>query len=137
MSKVARFTVSIEESLLERFEKYLTEKGFPSRSEGVKHLIRNSLVEDEWQKGTDVAASISIVYDHHKNGLMEKLVAIQHDFEGLVACSQHIHLDHHNCMEVLVLKGDAGDIYSLYAGLKSVKGLKHCALTRGTTGGNI
>ena len=137
MSKVSRITVSIEESLLGKFEEYLSDNGFPSRSEGVKHLIRNLLVDEEWKKGTDVAASLSIVYDHHKNGLMESLVSIQHEFEDLVVCSQHVHLDHHNCMEVLVLKGDAADINSLYVRLKSVKGLKHCTLSKGTTGGNL
>jgi len=137
MSKVSRITVSIEEPLLERFEKFLAEKGFPSRSEGVKHLIRNILVEEEWIEGEDVAASISIVYDHHKSGLMESLVAIKHGFENLVLCSQHVHLDHHNCMEILVLKGRASDINSLYVQLKSVKGLKHCTLMKGTTGGNL
>jgi len=137
MSKVSRVTISIEDSLLEKFESFLTENGFPSRSEGVKHLIRNILVDEEWKEGEDVAASINIVYDHHKNGLMENLVAIQHNFENLVLCSQHVHLDHHNCMEVLVLKGDAAVINSLYSQLKSVKGLKHCSLMKGTTGGNL
>lgn len=137
MSKVSRISVSIEEPLLERFEAYLKENGFPTRSEGVKHLIRNLLVEEEWQKGTNVAASLSIVYDHHKGGLMERLVDIQHAFEQLVVCTQHVHLDHHNCMEVLVLKGDAADIRELYTQLKSVKGLKHCSLMRGTTGENL
>jgi len=137
MSKVVRFTVSIEESLLEQFEQYLEGNGFPGRSEGVKHLIRNVLVEDEWQEGAEVAASISIVYDHHKSGLMEKLVSTQHGFDNLVLCSQHVHLDHHNCMEVLVVKGDAGRINGLYAGLKAIKGLKHCTMTKGTTGSNL
>ncbi|PLX70284.1 MAG: nickel-responsive transcriptional regulator NikR [Denitrovibrio sp.] len=137
MSRVSRITVSIEDSLLEKFESYLTENGFPSRSEAVKHLIRNLLVDEEWKEGTDVAASLSIVYDHHKGGLMESLVHIQHNFENLVVCSQHVHLDHNNCMEVLVLKGDASDINSLYRELKSVKGVKHCSLMKGTTGGNL
>lgn len=137
MSKVARITVSIEDALLEKFEQYLEQNGFPSRSEGVKHLIRNILVDEEWREGEDVAASINIVYDHHKSGLMESLVAIQHGFENLVLCSQHVHLDHHNCMEVLVLKGRASDINDLFIALKSVKGLKHCSLMKGTTGGNL
>lgn len=137
MSKVTRISVSIEEPLLEMFEKYLAENGFPTRSEGVKHLIRNLMVEQEWTEGTHVAASLSLVYDHHKGGLMEKLVSIQHDFDELVVCSQHVHLDHHNCMEVLVLKGDAANIKELYTRLKSVKGLKQCTLMRGTTGEHL
>jgi len=137
MSKVSRITISIEEDLLDKFENFLSENGFPSRSEGIKHLVRNALVEQEWEAGVSGAGTISIVYDHHKNGLMERLVAIQHDFEGLVTCSQHVHLDHHNCMEVLVLRGDIGDIKGLFSAIKSIKGLKHSSLTMSTTGHGI
>jgi CopG family nickel-responsive transcriptional regulator len=137
MDKVSRITISIEEPLLKKFESFLQENNFPSRSEGVKHLIRNLLIEQEWKAGTDVAASLSIVYEHHKSGMMEKLVAIQHDFENLVICSQHVHLDHHNCLEVLVLRGDAAEIKRLHTAIMSVKGIKHCSLMKGTTGENI
>jgi len=137
MSKVSRITISLEETLLENFEKYLNENGFPSRSEGIKHLMRNALVEQDWKKGTNVAGTISLVYDHHKSGVMEKLVDVQHQFESLVVCTQHVHLDHHNCMEVLVLKGDAGDIRDLFTKIKSIKGLKHSSVMMGTTGGNL
>lgn len=137
MNKVTRVTVSIEEELLEQFEKHLAEKGYPSRSEGIKSIMRKALIEDEWHTGTEVAATISFVYDHHKPGVMQKLVEIQHDFGELVICSQHVHLDHHNCMEVIIVKGLSDRIYEFHNALKSVKGLKHSSLSAATTGGEI
>ncbi len=107
MPKVARVTISVEEPLLAQFRSYLTENGYPTRSEAMKGLMRQALVEQEWQKGTDVAGAISIVYDHHKRGTMDKLTDVQHDFGGLIVCTQHVHLDHHNCMEVVVVRGQA------------------------------
>jgi len=137
MSNVTRITVSIDEPLLEQFEKFLTDNGYPTRSEGVKSIMRKALIENEWQSGTEVAATISLVYDHHKPGVMQKLVDIQHDFGELVICTQHVHLDHHNCMEVLIVKGLASRIRDFHVALKSVKGLKHCTLSAATTGEDI
>ncbi|WP_303850659.1 nickel-responsive transcriptional regulator NikR [Seleniivibrio woodruffii] len=138
MPNVTRITVSIDEPLLEQFEKFLEENGYPTRSEGVKSIMRKALIENEWQTGhTEVAATISMVYDHHKAGVMQKLTDIQHDFGELVVCTQHVHLDHHNCMEVLILKGLSERIRDFHNALKSVKGLKHCALSAATTGEDI
>lgn len=134
MITMERISMSIEGSLLAKFEGYISANGFPSRSEAIKNLMRKALVEEEWQKGTDVAGAISIVYDHHKRGTMDKLVDIQHDFGKLIVCTQHVHLDHHNCMEVLVVRGRAADINKLQVRLKSIKGLKHSALMMATTG---
>ncbi len=135
MPKVARVTISVEEPLLAQFESYLTENGYPTRSEAMKGLMRQALVEQEWQKGTDVAGAISIVYDHHKRGTMDKLTDVQHDFGGLIVCTQHVHLDHHNCMEVVVVRGQAAKIRKLLSHMKSIKGIKHSSLMMATTGG--
>lgn len=137
MSKVTRVTVSIDEPLLEQFEQFIKDNGFPSRSEGIKSIMRKALVEDEWQNDTEVAAAVTIVYDHHKSNIMQRLTEIQHDFGDMVVCTQHVHLDHHNCMEVLILKGQSQQIKSFYNALKSVKGLKHSSLSASTTGGDI
>ena len=134
MSQVARISVSLEESLLSQFEKYLENNGYPTRSEAIKGLIRQALVEQEWQKGKDVAGTINIVYDHHKRGTMEKLVDVQHDFGDLIVCTQHIHLDHHNCMEVIVVRGRADKLRKLLVSLKVVKGIKHSSLMMATAG---
>jgi CopG family nickel-responsive transcriptional regulator len=137
MPKVARITISVEEPLLAQFESYIANHGYPTRSEAIKGLMRQALIEQEWQKGTDVAGTISIVYDHHKRGTMEKLTDVQHDFGGLIICTQHVHLDHHNCMEVIVLRGKAGQIRNLLTQIKSIKGIKHSALMMATTGKGV
>jgi CopG family transcriptional regulator, nickel-responsive regulator len=137
MPKVARVSISVEEPLLAQFESYLSNNGYPTRSEAIKGLMRQALVEQEWQKGTDVAGTISVVYDHHKRGTMDKLVDVQHDFGNLIVCTQHIHLDHHNCMEVVVVRGRATEIRKLLVRLKSVKGIKHSALMMATTGKGV
>ena len=137
MPKVTGVTVSIDEPLLEQFEDFIKENGFPSRSEGIKSIMRKALVEDQWQSDTQVAAAVTIVYDHHKSNVMQKLTEIQHDFGDMVICTQHVHLDHHNCMEVLILKGMSQQIKEFFNALKSVKGLKHSSLSSSTTGGDI
>ncbi len=134
MSKVERITISVEAPLLAQFESYLTANGYPTRSEAIKGLMRQALVDQQWQKGTDVAGTITIVYDHHKRGTMEKLTDAQHDFGDLIVCAQHVHLDHHNCMEVIVLRGRAEKIRKLLTNLQAIKGLKHSALMMATTG---
>ncbi|MDD5586801.1 MAG: nickel-responsive transcriptional regulator NikR [Alphaproteobacteria bacterium] len=137
MSKVARLPISLEDSLLDQFESYRTAHGYPSRSEAITSLMRKAFVEEEWQRGKDVAGTISIVYDHHKRGTINKLVNVQHDFGNLIVCTQHIHLDHHNCMEVVVVRGRAAEIRKLLTRLKSVKGIKHSSLMMATTGKHV
>lgn len=137
MPKVTRVTVSIDEPLLEQFEQYLNANGYPSRSEGIKSIMRKALVEDQWATDAEVAAAVTIVYDHHKPGVMQRLTEVQHDFGDMVICTQHVHLDHHNCMEVLILKGKSAQIKSLFNSLKAIKGLKHSSLSASTTGGDI
>ncbi len=137
MSQVARITISVEEPLLKQFESFVAQNGYPTRSEAMKGLMRKALIEEEWQRGTDVAGAISIVYDHHKGGVLQKLVDVQHDFGPLIVCTQHVHLDHHNCMEVLVVRGRAAGIRKLLAKLKSAKGLKHSSLMMATTGKGV
>ncbi|MFH1706409.1 MAG: nickel-responsive transcriptional regulator NikR [Planctomycetota bacterium] len=138
MAKVARVTVSIEQPLFDQFEKYAAASGFANRSEAVKSLMRKALAEEEWQhKGREVAGAISMVYDHHHGAVVPKLTDIQHDFGHTIVCTQHVHLDHANCMEVLVVRGRADDIRQLLARLKSAKGIKHSALMMATTGEEI
>lgn len=137
MTLVERITISVESPLLNQFEAYVASNGYPSRSEAIKGLMRAALVEQEWNKGTDVAGTVSIIYDHHKRGTMEKLTSLQHDFGTLIICSQHVHLDHHNCMEVIVLRGKSPHIRDFMTSLKAIKGIKHSALMMATTGKKI
>jgi CopG family nickel-responsive transcriptional regulator len=137
MATVERITASIEKDLLERFEGYVSQKGFPSRSEAIKSLMRSALVEQEWQKGKSVAGAISLIFDHHKSGVLQKLTETQHDFENLIVCSQHVHLDHDNCMEVVMVRGRVSEIRKLLESINSIKGIKHSSLMVGTIGKDV
>jgi CopG family transcriptional regulator, nickel-responsive regulator len=134
MSDLMRFGISLEDSLLKDFDKLIDEKQYANRSEAIRDLIRNSLVEDEWKKGKDVAGAISLVYDHHKRELMNVIVEIQHDYQDTIIASQHVHLDHHNCLEVIIVKGKSDKIKVLSDKLRAVKGVKHGSLTLTTLG---
>ena len=122
MSDLMRFGVSLEKNLLRDFDRLIGGKQYANRSEAIRDLIRNSLVEDEWKKGKDVAGAISLVYDHHKRELMDLIVDIQHNYQDMIIASQHAHLDHHNCLEVVIVRGKSGRIKLLADKLKAIKG---------------
>ncbi len=135
MGKTIRFGVSLDSDLLDQFDKLLGEHKYENRSEAIRDLIRNKLVEKEWQDTDKVlAGTLSIVFDHHQSGLAQKLTEIQHDFHGLILSTLHVHLDHHNCLEVLVLRGPGNQIRDLSQRLISTKGVKHGKLGLTTTG---
>ncbi len=133
-SRIVRFGVSLERELLSRFDAFVDEKGFPTRSEAVRSLVRERLVEGEWLKGKDVAGAIVLVYDHGRRDIVRRITAVQHDFHRTVLSAQHVHLDHDNCLEVVVVRGTAADVHKLYKGLQAIKGMKHVSLSAGTTG---
>ena len=136
MPELVRFGVSLEGSLLKKFDKLIEQEGYPTRSEAIKGLINQALVKKAWAgKNNDVAGAITFVYDHHKRDLANKLIDIQHDFSRIIVSVQHIHLDHDNCLEIAVVKGRVKQIHELLSSLKSVKGVKHSDLTMTMTGG--
>jgi len=134
MSDIVRFGVSLEKELLEKFDRLITEKSYPNRSEAIRDLIRENLVKREWTEGKEVAGSITLVFNHHKRELMNTLTDIQHDFHHLIISSQHIHLDHDNCLEIIVVKGKPEETKELTNKLRSTKGVKYGALSIATTG---
>lgn len=137
MSGLMRFGVSLERALLRDFDRLINNKQYANRSEAIRDLIRNSLVEDEWKKVKDVAGAISLVYDHHRRELMNVIVEIQHDYQDTIVASQHVHLDHHNCLEVIIVKGKSDNIKLLSDKLRAVKGVKHGSLTLTTLGKDL
>jgi CopG family transcriptional regulator, nickel-responsive regulator len=140
MSDLIRFGVSLDRQLLERFDAYLAEKGYENRSEAIRDLIRDILVGREWE-GTDLneerMAVVSIVYDHHESELPSKLTELQHERHGVVHSALHIHLDRHNCLEILVLRGPAGSILDLGNKLISTRGVRHGKMILTTTGKDL
>lgn len=137
MSKLVRFSVSIDEELLRRFDLKIEGDGYPTRSKAVADLVRDSLVEREWKEGGEVAAAIIIVFDHHKRDLTNRLTSIQHDHYEIIISSQHIHLDHHNCLEMIVVRGRPSDVEELANRLKATKGVKYSSLAAASTGKEI
>ncbi|GHT23759.1 putative nickel-responsive regulator [Planctomycetales bacterium] len=137
MSNITRISISVEEDLLEKFDSFSEEQGFPTRSEAIKNVMKEALIREEWTKGTYVAGAISMVYDHHKSGIVQKILDTQHDFCCEIQCSQHVHLDHANCMEIIVLRGAKERIQEILKRLHQIKGLKHLVLTMSTTGEHL
>ncbi len=133
-----RFGISLEDSLLERFDSLIDAKGYPSRSEAIRDLIRDALVMEEWKVDTSEAVgTITIVYNHEKRELTDLLTDLQHKHYDLIISSMHIHLDEHNCLEVIVVRGKARDIKSIADRLIATKGVKHGKLLLTTTGKGI
>jgi len=137
MPGLARFGVSLEDGLLRKSDILLKEKGYSNRSEFIRDLIRNELVKKEWLDKTEVVGAITLVYDHHKRELINSLTDIQHDFHELIVSGQHIHLDSHNCLEIIAVKGSPKRIDELANKLRSAKGVKHGGLSMTTTGKNL
>ena len=138
MEILKRFGVSIEENLLKKFDSYVNKNNYQNRSEAIRDLIRKELVDEEWVKGDrKVAGAIIIVYDHHRRELMDNLTNIQHHHQDIIVSSQHVHLDHRMCLEVIVVKGKLKEVYKLEAKLKVAKGVKHASLAKSTLGKEI
>jgi CopG family transcriptional regulator, nickel-responsive regulator len=131
---IMRFSVSLENDLVDEFDRKIKAERCPTRSKAVGDLIRASLVETEWQAGAEVAGAIVLVYDHHKRDILQRLTDVQHDCHDAIISTQHIHLDHDNCLEIVAVRGTPVEIQAILKSLKAVKGLKHVSLAAGTTG---
>lgn len=135
MARVARFGVSVEAELLEEFDALIKKTGYGNRSEAIRDLIRERLVGEEWKDENKEAVGIlGIVYDHSRRELMETLTRIQHRHIPVIISSIHVHLDQHNCLEVIVLKGKSGLIKKTADELLVTKNVKHGKLIMTTTG---
>lgn len=137
MSNLTRFGVSIERNLVSGFDALIQKRKCGNRSEAIRDLIRRELVEQEWADDKVVAGAITLIYDHHKRDLLNRLTAVQHDFQKLIIATQHIHLDHSNCLEMIAARGKAAEIKALADLLRSTKGVKHLALNAATTGSGM
>lgn len=121
-----RFGISLESDLSDQFDEYIRERGYTNRSEAIRDLIRDALIKRLWSEGeAEAAGAAVIVYNHHLHELSKKLTDIQHDHFELVVSTMHVHLDHYNCLEVVLLKGKAKEIQKLADTLIAVRGVKH------------
>lgn len=127
-----RFGVSLPPELLEKFDKKIKEEMYTNRSEAIRDLIRNSLVEDKWESKGDekVVGALTLVYDHEKRGISDKLTDLQHEDHAHVISSMHVHLDKHHCMETLIIEGKADEVQRISNKLISTKGVEHGKLVK-------
>lgn len=138
MSDLERYTIAIPKDLFAAFDERNRLKGYKNRSEAIRDLMREALVKEEWSDPeARVAATVTLVYDHHTRSLTDKITEVQHDYGEMIVSTLHVHLDHHNCLEVVVMRGIAKDIQALANALGCIKGVKHAQLTLTTEGKSI
>jgi CopG family nickel-responsive transcriptional regulator len=138
MGELSRIGVAIDSDLLKKFDDLIARRGYTNRSEAFRDLIRDELVEQAWESPErKVVGTVSIVYDHHVRLLSERLTDLQHEFYHHVLSTLHVHLDHDHCLEVLVVRGKAGEVKKLADTLIATKGVKHGRLTITTTGAEL
>jgi CopG family nickel-responsive transcriptional regulator len=135
MADLVRFGVSIPDDLLEKFDELISNKGYTNRSEAIRDLIRDRLVDHEWSQSThDVVGTVTVVYNHEQSDLAQKLTEIQHTKHDLIVSAVHVHLDQHNCLEVLIMRGGSEEVRKAGEQLISTRGVKHGKITMTTTG---
>jgi CopG family transcriptional regulator, nickel-responsive regulator len=126
---LARFGVSLEEDILKELDKYVTDNSFPNRSQAIRHLVERHIVEKKWQCNNIVAGAIVMLYDHHKGDVTNKSNNIQHDYFDVILSSQHYHLSHEICLEIIAVKGLANKLTELSDKLIGIKGVIHGKLS--------
>ena len=134
MGRIVRFGISMEAGLLRQLDACLRREGYGSRSEAIRDMVRERLVEKEWAAGSVIAGTILLVYSHHQRELVEKILDIQHDFHQNIISTQHIHLDHDHCLETVAVQGRAREVQKLADSIRAVKGVQHGTLSMTGTG---
>lgn len=129
MSKIARFGVSINKDLLDKFDTLIKDQQYPTRSKAIEDLI-NCYISNENLSNDAITAigTINIVYNHHRRELLKKITEIQHDFQEIIVSSQHIHVSRHDCFEIIIVKGLKKETEKLFGRLKSIKGIQNASL---------
>lgn len=137
MTGIFRFGISLPKELIDKFDRLIKEKNYTNRSKAFGDLIRQELIKKEWLEGKEIAGAITLIYDHHKRELLNKITDLQHDFQKIIISTQHIHLDHNNCLEIVAIKGSPKQAQQLADTLKSIKGVKYTTLSMSSTGKGI
>ncbi len=137
MSRLTRFSVSLDEELVRRFDLRNAEQEVPTRSKAVGDLIRQSLIAGEWSGGQEVAGAVILVYDHHLSDVVRKINAVQHDHHDRILATQHFHLDHDHCLEIVAVRGRPSDLERLTQRLRALKGIKSVSFAAASTGQHL
>ena len=134
MGELVRFGVAVDEELLKKFDKLTVERGYANRSEALRDLMRDALVQHQWQANEEVVGVVTLLYDHHARNLEAQLTDIQHKHHEQILSTMHIHLDHDHCLEIVAVRGTGRQIETLAAKLIGMKGVRHGKLTATSTG---
>jgi len=138
MARLKRFGVSIPADLVDTFDRLVEGKGYRTRSEAIRDLMRDALVESEWESNAgEVVGTVTIVYNHEVREISRVLTQLQHQYLDAIVCTTHVHMDEHNCMEVLVVRGAAAEVQAIADKLISTRGVKHGKLVCTTTGKSL
>ncbi len=132
-----RFSISLDQHLLEIFDKHIQAQQYTNRSEAIRDLIRKAFVKEQWEADKNVMGVISLVYDHHQNQLQEKITEAQHDYHNLIVSTTHVHMDHHNCLEVIIVKGKGTEVQRLSDLLTAIRGVRNGTLAISSTGDDL
>lgn len=134
MDEIKRFGISIPAGLLEQFDRLIEQRGYGNRSEAIRDLMRDALQKERVAANRTVVGVITLVYDHHTRELTERLTSLQHDHTGAIISVLHVHLSHHDCLEVIVIRGKARQIEELADRMAAIKGVKHgrCVIAAAT-----
>lgn len=138
MTELARIGIALGDDLLKEFDELIARRGYTNRSEAVRDLIRNELVNDVAAEGTaQVFGTVTLIYDHHVRNLSERLTELQHQYHSAIISTVHVHLDHDNCLEVIIVRGKSSLVHKLANALIATKGVKHGRFTITTSGGSL
>ena len=138
MTDLERFGVSMEGDLLKKFDKDLGRKGYKTRSEAIRDLVRKQLVEEEWEDPhREVVGTVTLVYPHHEHRLADTLADLQHRYHEAIVSSTHVHLDEDNCLEVVIVRGRSKRVRKIADALLSTRGVKHGGLIASTGGKQV
>lgn len=138
MTDLCRIGVALSGDLLEKFDQLIADRGYTNRSEAFRDLIRNELVQEVWKSSdSEVFGTVTLVYDHHTRLITDKLTELQHQYHAAVMSSLHVHLDHDNCLEVILVRGKASLVQKLSNALIAAKGVKHGRLTVTASGHDL
>lgn len=126
MEKLARFSVSIPTPLLEDFDRWIEQRGLPNRSDALRQLIRQFIGQSQWEEGEGMVwGSVTLYYDHHSHDAAHEITHLQHDHGDIIVCTTHVHVDHDNCLEVIILNGEVAMIQSFIQDVSRLKCIKN------------
>lgn len=137
MDNLYRFGISLEKELIKAFDSLIKKQNYHNRSEAIRDLIREALTRKHLAEGGVIAGAIVMAYDHHKRELVSTLLDIQHDFQDLIISTQHVHLDHHHCLEIIAVRGKAREVEKLADSIKSQVGVKQVSLSVASAGDGV